>query len=100
MMTMHNFYETVLAETANDEVKAICEKYLSKDAEKFASKAEMVETIMNALTDKGQTAAEIAETVGTSWQRVSSILVRQAKKGNCKRIDKCVTASGKVEYTL
>lgn len=100
MMTMHNFYETVLAETTNDEVKAICKKYLSKDAEKSASKAEMVETIMNALTDKGQTAMEIAEVVDTSWQRVSSILVRQAKEGNCKRIDKTETASGKVEYTL
>ena len=100
MMTMHNFYETVLAETANDDVKTICEKYLTREAEKSASKSEMVETIMNALTDKGQTAMEIAEVVGTSWQRVSSILVRQAKKGNCKRIDKCVTASGKVEYTL
>lgn len=100
MMTMNDFYRTVLAETSNDDVKAICEKYIAKADEKASSKAEIVKTIMNALTDKGQTAMEIAEVVGTSWQRVSSILVRQAKEGNCKRIDKTETASGKVEYTL
>lgn len=98
MMTMNDFYRTVLAETSNDDVKAICEKYVAKADEKASSKAEMVDTILETLTDTPKTAAEIAETVGTSWQRVSSILVRQAKEGNCHRFDKGVNGN-KVTYT-
>lgn len=98
MMTMNDFYRTVLAETSNDDVKAICEKYIAKADAKASSKAEMVESILEALTENPQTAAEIAETVGTSWQRVSSILVRQAKEGNCQRFDKGVNGN-KVTYT-
>ena len=98
MMTMNDFYRTVLAETSNDDVKAICEKYVAKANEKASSKAEMVNTILETLTDIPQTAAEIAEAVGTSWQRVSSILVRQAKEGNCQRFDKGVNGN-KVTYT-
>ena len=98
MMTMNDFYRTVLAETSNDDVKAICEKYVAKADEKASSKAEMVNTILETLTDTPQTAAEIAETVGTSWQRVSSILVRQAKERKCQRFDKGVNGN-KVTYT-
>ena len=98
MMTMNDFYRTVLAETSNDDVKAICEKYVAKADEKASSKAEMVNTILETLTDTPQTAAEIAETIGTSWQRVSSILVRQAKERNCQRFDKGVNGN-KVTYT-
>lgn len=98
MMTMNDFYRTVLAETSNDNVKAICQKYIAKADEKASSKAGMVNTILETLTDTPQTAAEIAETVGTSWQRVSSILVRQAKEGNCQRFDKGVNGN-KVTYT-
>ena len=98
MMTMNDFYRTVLAETSNDDVKAICEKYVAKADEKASSKAEMVNTILETLTDTPQTAVEIAESIGTSWQRVSSILVRQAKERNCQRFDKGVNGN-KVTYT-
>lgn len=81
MMTMNDFYRTVLAETSNDDVKAICEKYVAKADEKASSKAEMVNTILETLTDTPQTLAEIAEKCGYSWRSVSSILSRELKAG-------------------
>lgn len=98
-MTMKTFYQMVAENNITDEViafaKAKANKASTKDQEKIEARAK----IIAAVTQEPQTAQELAEILGVSWQKVSSNLNYAFKTGEVDLV-KGENADGKRTWAI
>lgn len=95
-MTNRNFFELVANGTMNDEIIAFARKVIEESdskrnadkAKKDAENAPLIEAIGSVLTDKPQTASQIAAAVGISTPKATALLKKMSVKVGEMTVDK------------
>lgn len=88
-MTWNEFFEMVATGNITDEVKAKAQTKVDKASAETSAKVTKRLEILGAVTDKAQTAQEIADALGGKYSRqcVSSVLVMLSKTGEVVKSD-------------
>lgn len=95
-MTNRNFFELVANGTMNDEIIAFARKTIEESdskrnaekAKKDAENAPFIEAIQSVLTDKPQTASQIAAAVNISTPKATALLKKMSVKVGEMTVDK------------